>query len=144
MPSEHAGAREQWRLLDIRAGLAQVYRATSEQFVAQMLNLDVLDAIAFDKGCYTGQEVIARAHYRGRVKRRAQRFRSRAPLTLAPGDSGVLPDGRAFSVVDAAHLSDGRCEFLAVAPLELAPGPAPSEAPTVDAEPLEMPYALPA
>ena len=44
-----------------------------------MLNLDLLDAIAFDKGCYTGQEVIARAHYRGRVKRRLQRFLSAAP-----------------------------------------------------------------
>jgi len=39
----------------------QVYASTSEEFVAQMLNLDVLNAIAFDKGCYTGQEVIARA-----------------------------------------------------------------------------------
>ncbi len=47
-------------------GVPQVYAATSESFVAQMLNLDLLGAIAFDKGCYTGQEVIARAHYRGR------------------------------------------------------------------------------
>ena len=44
---------------DVRQGLPQVYAATSEQFVAQMLNLDLLGAIAFDKGCYTGQEVIA-------------------------------------------------------------------------------------
>ena len=64
---------------DRRAGEPQVYAATSEEFVAQMLNLDVLGAIAFDKGCYTGQEVIARAHYRGRVKRRLQRFCHRAP-----------------------------------------------------------------
>ncbi len=136
-------AREQWRLLDIRAGLPQVYAATSEQFVAQMLNLDVLDAIAFDKGCYTGQEVIARAHYRGRVKRRAQRWRTRAALTLAPGDSGVLSDGRAFNVVEATRLPDGRCEFLAVAPLAGAESPAASAAPAVDAEPLELPYTLP-
>ncbi len=67
-----------WQLAAIAAGEPQVYAATSEQFVAQMLNLDVLDAIAFDKGCYTGQEVIARAHYRGRVKRRMQRFLTRA------------------------------------------------------------------
>lgn len=136
-------ARQQWRLLDIRAGLAQVYAATSEQFVAQMLNLDALDAIAFDKGCYTGQEVIARAHYRGRVKRRAQRFRTRTALKLAPGDGGVLSDGRAFTVVEAARLPDGRCEFLAVAPLAQAEGAAAGEASVVDAEPLELPYALP-
>jgi len=109
--------REVWRQLDISAGLPQVYGATSEEFVAQMLNLDVVGAIAFDKGCYTGQEVIARAHYRGRVKRRLQRFRSRGPLDLEPGDSGELPDGRAFQVVEAVRLADGRCEFLAVAPL---------------------------
>jgi len=109
--------REVWRQLDIGAGVPQVYGATSEQFVAQMLNLDVIGAIAFDKGCYTGQEVIARAHYRGRVKRRLQRFRSRGPLDLEPGESGELADGRAFQVVEAVRLDDGRCEFLAVAPL---------------------------
>jgi folate-binding protein YgfZ len=109
--------RESWRRLDIIAGMPQVYGATSEQFVAQMLNLDVIGAIAFDKGCYTGQEVIARAHYRGRVKRRLQRFRSRHRLDLKPGDSGELADGRAFTVVEAVCLEDGRCEFLAVAPL---------------------------
>jgi tRNA-modifying protein YgfZ len=112
--------REIWRQLDIIAGLPQVYGATSEEFVAQMLNLDVVGAIAFDKGCYTGQEVIARAHYRGRVKRRLQRFRSRGPLDLQPGDGGELPDGRAFRVVEAVRLDDGRCEFLAVAPLPTA------------------------
>jgi hypothetical protein len=109
--------REVWRQLDIISGLPQVYVATSEEFVAQMLNLDVLGAIAFDKGCYTGQEVIARAHYRGRVKRRLQRFRSRGPRDLKPGDDGELSDGRAFTVVEAVRLGDGRCEFLAVAPL---------------------------
>ena len=109
--------RESWRLLDIAAGEPQVYAATSEEFVAQMLNLDALDAIAFDKGCYTGQEVIARAHYRGRVKRRLQRFVSRGTLRLAAGDSGQLADGRAFKVVEAAQLAEGRCEFLAVAPM---------------------------
>jgi tRNA-modifying protein YgfZ len=111
------GDRQTWLRLDIAAGLPQVYAATSEEFVAQMLNLDVLNAIAFDKGCYTGQEVIARAHYRGRVKRRMQRFVSRDASHLAPGDSGQLADGRAFKVVLATQLADGRCDFLAVAPL---------------------------
>ena len=117
LPHSVPARREVWRQLDIIAGLPQVYGATSEEFVAQMLNLDVVGAIAFDKGCYTGQEVIARAHYRGRVKRRLQRFRSRGPLDLKPGDSGELADGRAFKVVEAVRLEDGHCEFLAVAPL---------------------------
>ena len=116
-PAGIPASRDTWRQLDIIAGLPQIYRATSEEFVAQMLNLDVIGAIAFDKGCYTGQEVIARAHYRGRVKRRLQRFRSRGPLDLKPGDNGELTDGRAFKVVEAVRLEDGRCEFLAVAPL---------------------------
>jgi folate-binding protein YgfZ len=109
--------RDAWRLLDIADGEPQVYAATSEEFVAQMLNLDALDAIAFDKGCYTGQEVIARAHYRGRVKRRLQRFVSRGPAKLAIGESGQLVDGRTFKVVEAVQLANGRCEFLAVAPM---------------------------
>jgi folate-binding protein YgfZ len=112
-----AAVRDVWRLLDIADGEAQVYAATSEEFVAQMLNLDALDAIAFDKGCYTGQEVIARAHYRGRVKRRLQRFVSRGAATLAVGESGTLADGRGFKVVEFVKLADGRGEFLAVAPL---------------------------
>jgi folate-binding protein YgfZ len=107
-------SRDEWHALDIAAGLPQVYAATTEAFVAQMLNLDLIDGIAFDKGCYTGQEVIARAHYRGKVKRRMQRFRTREPAKLAPGDAGTLGDGRTFKVVDAVQLSDGRCEFLGV------------------------------
>jgi folate-binding protein YgfZ len=112
-----AGDRATWQRLEVAAGQPQVYAATSEEFVAQMLNLDALDAIAFDKGCYTGQEVIARAHYRGRVKRRMQRFVSREACQLSPGDSGQLADGRTFKVVQAAQLADGRCDFLAVAPI---------------------------
>jgi hypothetical protein len=117
LPQAVPTSRQIWRQLDVIAGRPQVYQATSEEFVAQMLNLDIVGAIALDKGCYTGQEVIARAHYRGRVKRRLQRFRSRGPRDLRPGDTGELPDGRAFKVVEAARLEDGRCDFLAVAPL---------------------------
>jgi tRNA-modifying protein YgfZ len=132
------------RALDIEQGIPQVYAATSEAFVAQMLNLDVVGGVAFDKGCYTGQEVIARAHYRGRVKRRMQRFRSASAIALAPGDTGTLRDGRTFRVVDAVQSPDGRSEFLAVAPLvageaaEAEPNAAP-----IDAESLPLPYSLP-
>jgi tRNA-modifying protein YgfZ len=138
-----------WQRLQIAAGLPQVYAATSGEFVAQMLNLDVLGAIAFDKGCYTGQEVIARAHYRGRVKRRMQRFVTRAPHALKAGDSGVLSDGRIFRVVRAVSLADGRCEFLAVAPLSAAQNASAEHAPAspvptvVEADPLPLPYPLP-
>ncbi len=98
----------------IAQGLPQVYAASSGQFIAQMLNLDMLQAIAFDKGCYTGQEVIARAHYRGRVKRRMQRFATDATLSLPPGAALRLRDGRNALLVDNVILENGGCEFLAV------------------------------
>jgi folate-binding protein YgfZ len=139
---------EEWRRLAIANGEPEVYAATSGEFVAQMLNLDVLGAIAFDKGCYTGQEVIARAHYRGRVKRRLQRFRTGAPLPLAPGDAGELADGRTFRIADAAPLADGAVEFLAVAPLagagpSAAESPGPGATPRLAATQLPLPYPLP-
>lgn len=59
-----------WDWLEIKSGLPQVYPETQEQFVPQMLNLDALDAINYKKGCYTGQEIVARTHYLGTVKRR--------------------------------------------------------------------------
>src|SRR4029078_3527574 len=92
-----------WQIPSIVKGLPQVYAATSEAFVAQMLNLDLLGAIAFDKGCYTGQEVIARAHYRGRVKRRMQRWHNASGTMLEPGDAARGADGRALVVVRTAQ-----------------------------------------
>ena len=136
-----------WQRLAIAAGEPQVYAPTSEEFVAQMLNLDALGAVDFDKGCYTGQEVIARAHFRGRVKRRMQRFVSTAPALLQPADAGVLDDGRPFKVVDAVALDDGRCEFLAVTALERdvteRPAAEGAGATPLRAQPLALPYRLP-
>lgn len=108
-PKGHAA---RWRLEQIRAGIPQVYPETHETFIAQMLNLDTLGAISFEKGCYTGQEIVARAHFRGAVKRRMFRF-SAESAPPAPG-TRVLSDGQhAGDVVDAAAVGDG-CELLAV------------------------------
>lgn len=68
----------------ITNGYPIVGRQQSEKFTAHMLNLDLLDAISLDKGCYTGQEIIARTHYRGATKRRCLRFESAEPV--ASGD----------------------------------------------------------
>lgn len=59
-----------WDWLEIQAGIPDVLPETQEQFVPQMLNLDILNGINFKKGCYTGQEIVARTHYLGSVKRR--------------------------------------------------------------------------
>lgn len=110
-----------WQLADVRAGLPLITEATAGEFVAQMLNLDLLEAISFTKGCYTGQEVIARAHYRGRVKRRLQRFDSSmlASGELMPAASISLQDGRNAQVVQVVKTDSGGTEFLAVTTFDL-------------------------
>ncbi len=147
------------RARNIAAGLPQVYSATSGTFVAQMLNLDCVGGISFTKGCYTGQEIIARAHYRGRMKRRMQRFETASAPALAPGQSVTLSDGRTAQIVDAVRHANGHTEFLAVAALQPRAGAATDSgdsesaapaaaaaaaaAPRLDCLPLALPYALP-
>jgi tRNA-modifying protein YgfZ len=134
---------EEWRLADIRAGLPQIYAATSEAFVAQMLNLDLLDGISFTKGCYTGQEIIARTQHLGRIKRRL--YRLQLPLgTWEVGQALRLADGRQGRLTEVAQCN-GRIEALAV--LSVEPGAAlSSNAPTeilVNATELPLPYKIP-
>lgn len=58
-----------WRLEDMRAGIAEVSAATQEEFLPQALNFQIVGAVSFNKGCYTGQEIVARTQYRGKIKR---------------------------------------------------------------------------
>lgn len=152
-----AAPQAAWHRADIAAGLPRIYGATQGEFVAQMLNLDVLEGISFNKGCYTGQEVIARAHFRGRVKRRLQRFTvavtgTLEATTLAPGEQITLADGRDAIVVDSAAAHEGRVEFLAIARYATATDSTTSEDASpnaasrarIDATPLPLPYELPA
>ena len=73
-----------WHLADIRAGVARITAPTSDAFLPQMLNLDHLRAVSFEKGCYVGQEIVARAQHLGRVKRRA--YVARTAAAAATGD----------------------------------------------------------
>jgi folate-binding protein YgfZ len=146
-PMPELQPRAAWERADIAAGLPQVYTATSEAFVAQMLNLDLLDAVAFDKGCYTGQEVIARAHYRGRVKRRLQRWHSTEAAAPIPGGSVRSADGRSLTVVRVAPGAGGGWDLLAVGPFETSTaieGLAAAEPSGTVTGPLALPYSLPA
>ncbi|MGH8443455.1 MAG: YgfZ/GcvT domain-containing protein [Nevskiaceae bacterium] len=89
-----AGSLDDWKRSEIEAGVPTVYPQTQDRFVAQMCNLDALGGISFDKGCYTGQEIIARVHYRGAVKRHMTQQRLDGPPP-APGtklDSGEVVD----------------------------------------------------
>jgi tRNA-modifying protein YgfZ len=112
LPESHAYREPDWRLAGIRAGLPQVYPETYEGFVAQMLNLDLLGGVSFEKGCYTGQEIIARTHFRGAIKRRMYRFASRSSAP-APGTRILVGEQHAGDVVDAAATNEGS-ELLAV------------------------------
>jgi folate-binding protein YgfZ len=110
-----------WRRLDIRAGFPEVTAATSGAFVPQMVNLDLLDGISFTKGCYTGQEIVARTRYRGRVRRRMLRF-GLAGAVPAAGEAIYAERGVVGKIVSAAAVDDGS-ELLAVVGLDDLPGP---------------------
>jgi folate-binding protein YgfZ len=130
-----------WRLADIRAGLPQIYAATSEAFVAQMLNLDLLDGISFTKGCYTGQEIIARTQHLGRIKRRLHRLQLPRG-TWAIGQTLRLSDGRQGKLTEVIE-SEGRIEALAVLTLEGSPSAEGEDADAVAVQAAELPLPYP-
>ena len=110
-----------WRLAQIAAGEPQVYPATAEHFVAQMLNLDLIGGLSFNKGCYTGQEIIVRTQHLGRIKRRMVRARY-AGAPASPGDKLFEGEATAGEIVDAASRAGGTTEVLAVIQLAHAAG----------------------
>jgi folate-binding protein YgfZ len=97
---------------EIALGIPAITPALTERFVAQMLNLDELDAVSFDKGCYPGQEIIARVHNLGGVKRRARRYAAPAPPP-ALGTPVLAAGAQVGEVVRSAEARLG-CELLAV------------------------------
>jgi len=155
-PMEEPRVEHAWRLADIRAGLPQIYAATREMFVAQMLNLDLIDGISFTKGCFTGQEIVARTQHLGRIKRRLHRLRLPAG-TWAVGQAVQLTDGRSGRLTELAA-AGAEFEALAVLTLETGSGATASTAAgaagaggaedgaagstLVDATELPLPYAL--
>jgi folate-binding Fe-S cluster repair protein YgfZ len=106
-----------------------------------MLNVDLLGGVGFEKGCYTGQEIIARTHFRGTVKRRMLRFQAECPAP-SPGTRILNAGSHAGDVVDATQTPNG-CELLAV--ISLAQREARLElenAPGVRLQELSMPYPI--
>jgi hypothetical protein len=113
----HPRIENEWTAADIAEGLPQVRASTSGQFVAQMLNLDLLDAISFRKGCYTGQEIVARTQHLGRIKRRTFRYRLADGPAPAPLD-GLYRERTKVAEVLLAAERQGAAEFLAVTNLD--------------------------
>lgn len=116
---------QRWDWLDIQAGIPTILPTTREEFVPQMVNFEALGGVSFKKGCYTGQEVVARAQHIGQVKRR---------LYLAHVSSGEIPqpgtplyypgseEGASGKIVNAEASPEGGWDVLAVIPVAAASG----------------------
>lgn len=111
-----------WELLDIEAGLPQITMATRDRFLPQMLNLDVLGGVSFSKGCYPGQEIVARLKYRGQLKQRL--FIGHCHTTDVPLAGTRLAshggDASAGEVLQACPHPDGGIALTAVVQIDLA------------------------
>ena len=141
-----AMAEADWQWLDVCAGIAPVVAATSGQFVPQMLNYELLGGVDFKKGCYPGQEVVARSQYLGKLKRRAFLLASDTPAQPAQevfwsGDAGQPAGQVAWSATasDGSHLALAELKIgvIGSGSLHLGSG----QGPELRVQPL--PYALP-
>ena len=110
-----------WDWLRLNAGVPMIVAATQEQFVPQMVNLEVIGGVSFQKGCYPGQEIVARSQYLGKLKRRM--FLAHVDAEAAPGDNLYSADfeGQVTgTIVNAAPAPAGGFDVLAVAQVESA------------------------
>jgi folate-binding protein YgfZ len=135
-----------WNWLEVRSGVARIVAPTVEQFVPQMVNLEVVGGVNFKKGCYPGQEIVARSQYRGTVKRRAMLFDSDAELR--PGQEVFHSDDPgqpAGLVANAARGPGGTSSALVEVKLAALAGGSwhagSADGPLLHQRPL--PYALP-
>lgn len=110
-----------WELSSIRAGVPTVTAATQEAFVPQMANFELVGGVSFKKGCYPGQEIVARMQYRGGLKRRMARAHIAGADRPQPGDhvySSAFADQSAGTIVNAAPAPEGGFDVLVVAQIE--------------------------
>jgi hypothetical protein len=146
-PDLPALGADDWAWLEVRSALPRITAATIEQFVPQMVNLELVGGVNFQKGCYPGQEVVARSQYRGTVKRRAMLFDCDAELR--PGQEVFVseePDQPAGQVSNAAPRPGGGCTALVEVKLAAlaASGLHAGSAAGPLLRRLELPYPIPA
>lgn len=111
------GSTARWQCLDIYSGIPWLTVETSEEYIPQMLNLDKLGGISFTKGCYTGQEIIARTHYLGKAKR--ELFLAECDVADLPLANAVIVDESGQNAVGnvlVAEFDQTGCKVLAVLP----------------------------
>lgn len=107
-----------WGLLDVLAGIPTIVPETADEFVPQMANLQLIGGVSFTKGCYTGQEIVARTEHLGKLKRRMYRAHADVETCPRPGEPVYRGAGEgaqsAGKVVNALPSPEGGCELLAV------------------------------
>ncbi len=114
-----------WQWLDIQAGMPLVTESTQDAFVAQMLNFELIGGVNFSKGCYPGQEIVARTQYLGKLKKRMYRVLTPADVVPAVGDELYAPafdDQSVGKLVTVAPAPGGGFEALAVMQIQAAEG----------------------
>ena len=136
-----------WNLLTIRAAIPEIVSETVEAFVPQMVNLQAINSLSFTKGCYPGQEVVARMHYLGKLKRRLFIGSTKGDTLPVPGQSIMTSDEneqKVGQIVTASWLKDKSVEFLAVLQIEKAENETlhigSSTGPTIQL--IDLPYSL--
>ena len=136
-----------WARLEIESGIPVITREIQEQFVPQMVNLDLIGAVSYAKGCYPGQEIVARMHYLGRLKQRM--YRVHIPSAIAPvaGEPLFSPafgrDQASGTIVNAAPVENGH-EALAVIQTSAVAGAVHWKSPDGPAAELKrLPYSVP-
>ncbi|MBS0318977.1 MAG: folate-binding protein YgfZ [Proteobacteria bacterium] len=142
-----AGSEDAWTWLGVRAGVPWITAATSDQIIAQSANWELVGGVDFHKGCYPGQEIVARMQYLGRLKERLFAFHADTPPPAA-GEALQAGDEAANAgiVVNAAAAPAGGSDFIAVTRLAALEGGAVhlAGAPATALAPLPLPYAVPA
>lgn len=105
-----------WHLALVRGGAAEIRERTRDLFLPQMLGYEHSGALNFRKGCYTGQEIVARTHYKGTLKRHLQRFECHADAAPQPGEEvrEQASERLAGTIVEVAPAAAGSWELLAV------------------------------
>ena len=113
-----------WQWLDIVSGIPSVSASTQESFVPQMTNMELIDGVSFSKGCYPGQEIVARLHYLGNASRRMYRIEAHTDTEINPGDDIYLtatePNQAIGNIVTAIKESTDKIAALAVLRIEAA------------------------
>ena len=91
-----------WKMADINAGIPTIYRENIEKFIPQMVNLDLINGISFSKGCYTGQEIVARVQHKGKVKQRMFHITGRVSnKKIDPGTAILFADTKVGTIIES-------------------------------------------